>query len=118
MSMFLCRYAPATGPIWLDDLVCSPTSTQLRECSHGGVGVHNCDHSKDVILSCAVEGSVRLFGAFSSSTLSLFGRLDVLINNRWGTVCDNGFTNTSANVVCQQLGFSAAARWGDALELP
>ena len=106
-----CRYAPTSGPIWLDDLGCSSTSTHLRACSHGAIGVHNCDHSQDVILSCLVEGSVRLAGFFGASILSPFGRLEVYINGHWGTVCSNGFTNTSANVACQQLGISAAERW-------
>ena len=47
----------------------------------------------------------------STDRLSPSGRLEVYVNNLWGTVCDDGFTNTSANVVCQQLGFAAAERW-------
>ena len=107
------RYPPTTTSILLDNLGCAALNTHLRVCSHGGIGVHNCDHSQDVILSCLVEGSVRLLTTSSSSstTLSPFGRLEVYINGRWGTVCDNGFSNTSANVVCQQMGFSAAVRW-------
>ena len=75
--------------------------------------MHNCGHSQDVILSCRSEGSVQLktTSSSSSTTLSPFGRLEVYINGRWGTVCDNGFSNTSANVVCQQMGFSAAVKW-------
>ena len=107
------RYGPTISQIWLDNLRCSPTDTHLRVCSHGGIGVHNCGHSQDVILSCRSEGSVQLktTSSSSSTTLSPFGRLEVYINGRWGTVCDNGFSNTSANVVCQQMGFSAAVRW-------
>ena len=106
-----CRYALTTGPIWLDDLSCSSTSPHLRACSHRGIGVHNCDHSQDVILSCLGARSVRLVGIFRTSTLFPSGRLEVYMHGRWGTVCDDGFTNTSAEVVCQQLGFSAAERW-------
>ena len=107
------RYGPTTSPILLDNLGCSSSNTHLRVCPHGGIGVHNCDHNQDVILSCRSEGSVQLMTTSSSSStlISPFGRLEVYINGRWGTVCDNGFSNTSANVVCQQLGFSAAERW-------
>lgn len=39
------------------------------------------------------------------------GRLEVNLRNRFGTVCRDGFTLTSANVICQQMGFSRADRW-------
>ena len=55
---------------------------------------------------------MRLVGISNNQLkLSPSGRLEVYMNGRWNTVCDNGFTNTSADVVCQQLGFSAAERW-------
>jgi len=47
---------------------------------------------------------VRLVGGGSSSE----GRLEVLYNGIWGTVCDDGFTITTANTVCRQLGYPAA----------
>ena len=50
------------------------------------------------------DGSVRLVGG-ANDTLGL---VEVCINNGWGGVCSNQFGTNDAEVVCHQLGFSAA----------
>ena len=48
-----------------------------------------------------MHGAIRLAGSISSQ-----GRVEVCLNNTWGTVCDNMWGATDARVVCRQLGFS------------
>ena len=45
--------------------------------------------------------SARLAGGRNS----LEGRVEVYYNSAWGTVCDDGFSDASARVVCYMLGY-------------
>ena len=53
------------------------------------------------------EGDLRLADGSQTS-----GRLEILHNGEWGTVCDDAFGAPDAAVACRQLGNAKATWWG------
>jgi len=92
-------------PIWLDDVQCDGSESDLTSCSHAGWGMDNCGHHEDVNIECAAaectDGEIRLVDGPSAHE----GRLEVCHFGSWGTVCDDGFSSDGADVACRQLGF-------------
>ena len=40
------------GPILLDNVGCTGLEAFILECSHMGIGEHDCDHYEDASVSC------------------------------------------------------------------
>ncbi|XP_071478052.1 scavenger receptor cysteine-rich domain-containing protein DMBT1-like [Diadema antillarum] len=81
-------FGHASGRILLDSVECDGTENHLAECRHGGQ-----------------EVEVRL----ADGTNEMEGRVEVLHNGEWSTVCDDSWGMDDANVVCRMLGFGGAA---------
>ena len=47
------------------------------------------------------SGDIRLVGGSVADE----GRVELCLNNAWGTICDDGFDINDANVICRQLGY-------------
>ncbi|XP_054552754.1 antigen WC1.1-like [Talpa occidentalis] len=96
------HFGEGSGPIWLSDLQCTGTESHVWKCQSQGWGEHICEHTEDAGVICS--------GMVNSTQIRLVngghrcaGRVEILHEGAWGTVCDDGWDLRDAHVVCRQL---------------
>ena len=57
-------------------------------------------------IAPCTTGQLRLMGG----NIPNEGRVEICMNNVWGTVCDDFWSSTDATVVCRQLGYSTEGK--------
>ena len=64
------HFGAGSGPIYLDDVQCSSSSSQLLECYSRPILSHNCLHSADAGVGC--EGKCTRFHSSATGVLEVF----------------------------------------------
>ena len=59
-----------------------------------------------------VTGDIRLVNGVNNTD----GRVEVCVDMQWASVCDNGWTNKDAEVVCNQLGLPIVGKFHNNLK--
>ncbi|MXQ80295.1 hypothetical protein E5288_WYG006168 [Bos mutus] len=98
------HFGAGSGDIFLDNLQCAGAERHLGQCAHSGWSEHNCGHHEDAGVICSDEPELQMVG--SSEQCS--GRVEILHQGAWGTVCDDLWDLNKAGVMCWQLGCGRA----------
>ena len=66
--------------------------------------VHFAIYHVDCNFNDTVSNNIRLAGSTDAGS----GRVEILIGDQWGTICDTFWGLADAEVVCRDLGYSGA----------
>uniref|UniRef100_A0A671NKM8 Si:dkey-21h14.9 n=1 Tax=Sinocyclocheilus anshuiensis TaxID=1608454 RepID=A0A671NKM8_9TELE len=91
---------------WLDEVKCRPHDSNLWQCPSSSWGQNDCGEDELAKIICSDHVPLRLSGGEGRCS----GRLEVYHNAVWGSVCDDQWDISDAQVVCRQLGCGAALR--------
>uniref|UniRef100_A0A673HHQ2 SRCR domain-containing protein n=1 Tax=Sinocyclocheilus rhinocerous TaxID=307959 RepID=A0A673HHQ2_9TELE len=89
------HFGPGSGPIWTNCSTCIGSESTLKNCGSVDWGIYDCDHTKDAGVICS--------GKLLTKNSSWSGRLEILHNQTWVSVCDAAFDQQDAEVVCREL---------------
>jgi deleted-in-malignant-brain-tumors protein 1 len=107
------EYGITLGPAWLDYVSCRGDEGSLARCGHSGWGNTRCSYENGAGVVCSnsevttSHAMVRITGPTPSE-----GRVEVMYNNQWGTICFHGWDFNDALVICKQLGYTSVVSIG------
>ncbi|ELT89741.1 hypothetical protein CAPTEDRAFT_74318, partial [Capitella teleta] len=105
-GVVVARFGQGAGPIWLDDVACIGNEDSIAQCPHPAWGTHDCSHREDVGVVCSEYVFTKMLFRLVGGTNEHEGRVEVYHSGEWGTICDVGFGEDEADVICRSLGYS------------
>ncbi|XP_066108693.1 antigen WC1.1-like [Saccopteryx bilineata] len=112
------NFREGSRPRWVDGIQCRNTDRSLWQCPSDPWKYNSCRQSDEAYITCAGRRPKSCPNAapctdkqklrLSDGDTKCSGRVEVWHNGSWGTVCDDSWSLSEAEVVCQQLGCGSA----------
>ncbi|GFR64782.1 deleted in malignant brain tumors 1 protein, partial [Elysia marginata] len=101
---YFSRFSSTMGPFWTSNITCQGTESNLDDCTYHKFGeMTECKSGHYAGVLCH-EGSNLEF-RIRGEDQDHYGRVEVLVENQWGTVCDIYWDMRDASVMCRTLGY-------------
>ena len=110
-------FGRGNAPILIHNMMCTGYESSLEQCSNQTLSPSSSSYLSSPVASVICQGNTTTRHECRSGDLRLGGgqsenegRVEVCVEGFWGTVCDGGWGQREAVVVCRQSGFGAKGR--------
>ncbi|XP_038614581.1 antigen WC1.1-like [Tachyglossus aculeatus] len=94
------HFGEGQGPVRAEEFRCVGNESHLSFCPKVSPPDGTCNHSRDVGVICSRFAGFRLENGSSRCE----GRVELLMNGDWSSLCTAHWNLANANVLCHQLG--------------